>query len=134
MRGVIVAMGRRYPRRSARNRRYRARMRRLATIALAAAALTLAGCGADDDGDRTRPAATTARPATPPARWRTHADREAGLTLALPPGWAAERSGGALRIRAPRRRLVAVVQADRSPAGRATPAGEYALSALAALP
>jgi hypothetical protein len=109
-------------------------MRRLATIALAAAALTLAGCGADDDGDRTRPAATTARPATPPARWRTHADREAGLTLALPPGWAAERSGGALRIRAPRRRLVAVVQADRSPAGRATPAGEYALSALAALP
>lgn len=111
-------------------------MARLATIALAGAALALAACGSDESGVTETPTAAEApaRPAPPPKGWRTHADRDGGLTLALPGGWSAERSGGALRVRAPGRALVAVIQADRSDAGRTTPAGEYALAALAALP
>ena len=103
---------------------------------LAAAVLLGAGCGKKDvtvlPPD---PASERAdAPAQPPRGWRTHENAPAGFTIALPRSWRATVRGNATRARSGDDTVIVSIQADRSQAGRTTPAAEYALATLEALP
>lgn len=106
-------------------------------LALLAAALLLgSGCGKkevtvpppDPASERADP------PAQPPRGWRTHQNPPAGFTIALPRSWRAAVRDGATRARSADGSVVLSLQADRSEDGRTTPAPEYALATLEALP
>jgi hypothetical protein len=105
-----------------------------ATLAAAVAGL---GCGdeGDDSGESPDPAAERSDPpAKPPRGWRTFANRRAGFTLSVPPGWPARAREDATLIRS-RDRLVAItVAADRSEPARTTRPREYARRTFRALP
>lgn len=108
---------------------------RLAPL-LAAAVLLSAGCGKKDvtvlPPD---PASERAdAPVQPPRGWRTHENAPAGFTIALPRSWRAAVRDNATRARSGDDTVIVSIQADRSQAGRTTPAAEYALSTLEALP
>lgn len=103
---------------------------------LAAALLMGAGCGKKDvtvlppdaASERAHP------PVQPPRGWRTHENAAAGFSIALPRSWRAAARGSTTRVRSADGSVVASLQADRSEAGRTTPAAEYALATLEALP
>ena len=106
-------------------------------IALLLAALIAAtGCGDDDERSGSPDPATerSDRPAKPPPGWKTFANRRAGFTLSLPPGWRARTRGSATLIRSGDRLLALTVAADRSEAGRELRPRRYARRAFRALP
>lgn len=109
---------------------------RHAAALLAVLTVALAGCGKKDvtvlpPNPASEPADS---PAQPPRGWRTHENARAGFTIALPRSWRAATRGSASRVRARDRAVVVSLQADRSEAGQSTPADEYALATLEALP
>jgi hypothetical protein len=59
---------------------------------------------------------------------------KAAVSLAAPRRWLITRRARATLIRSPDRTVAVTVVADRSPAGRETPAADYARDTLAALP
>lgn len=105
-------------------------------LLLAASLLLGSGCGKkevtvlapDPASERADP------PVQPPRGWRTHENTPAGFTIALPRSWKAAVRGSATRARSGDETVVVSLQADRSRAGRTTPAAEYALATLEALP
>lgn len=109
---------------------------RFLTPLLAAALLSVAGCGKKDvtvlvpDPGSERADA----PVQPPRGWRIHENPAAGFSIALPRGWRAAIRGSATRVRSADGNVVVSLQADRSEAGRTTPAADYALATLEALP
>jgi hypothetical protein len=108
---------------------------RLALL-LATALLLGSGCGKKDvtvlPPD---PASERAdAPVPPPRGWTTHENAPAGFTIALPRSWTAAVRDGTTRVRSADGSVVVSLQADRSEAGRTTPASEYALATLEALP
>jgi hypothetical protein len=110
-----------------------------ATALLAAAlAATIAGlgCGEEDEfADSPDPATERSDPpAKPPPGWHTFANRRAGFTLSVPPGWPARARKGATLIRSSDRLLAVTVAADRSEPARTTPPRDYALRTFRALP
>lgn len=105
-------------------------------LLLAAVALAATGCG-KKEVTVMAPEAVAERadaPADPPSGWRTHENARAGFTIALPRSWRAGLRGGATRIRSGDDTVIVSLQADRSEAGRTTPASEYALATFEALP
>ena len=108
--------------------------------ALLAAALLAGGAGlacGDDDEFAGSPDPATERsdpPAKPPPGWRTFANRRAGFTLAVPPGWPARARESATLIRSSDRLLAVTVAADRSEPGRTTGPRPYARRAFRAIP
>lgn len=73
-------------------------------------------------------------PVDPPRGWRTHVDRRAGFTIAFPRSWDVRRSAAGTLASSRRNAIVVSLHADRSEEGRTTPADEYALATLEALP
>ena len=105
-------------------------------VAALIAGLAGAGCG-DEEKFAGSPDPATERndpPAKPPPGWRTFANRRAGFTVSVPPGWPARARGSATLIRSPERLLAVTVAADRSEAARTTPPREYARRTFRALP
>ena len=107
----------------------------LLAVALAGAFAAL-GCGEEDEfADAPDPATERSDPpAKPPPGWRTFANRRAGFTLSVPPGWSARARKSATLIRSSDRLLAATVAADRSESARTTGAREYARRTFRALP
>ena len=99
---------------------------------MAACAALLVACG-DDDAAPTAQQAPD-RPATPPAGWRTVSNAKAAVSIAAPRAWKVTTRSRATLIRSPDRTLAVTLVADRSPAGRDTPAGDYASGILTQLP
>jgi hypothetical protein len=95
-----------------------------------------AGCGGEDEfaGSPDPASERNDPPAKPPPGWRTFANRPAGFTISVPPGWPARARGSATLIRSPERLLAVTVAADRSEAARTTPPREYARRTFHALP
>lgn len=112
------------------------RCRAVAAAAALALAAGFSGCGGDEAVDGSPDPATepTDRPANPPPGWRTVTNRTAGFTIAVPRDWTARTRRGATLVRSGDSLLALTVAADRSQAGRDTPAEEYARSAFEALP
>jgi hypothetical protein len=104
--------------------------------ALVTFALVPAAC--NDDGqerDRSSTAADEpARPARPPAGWRTVHNRVARFTIAAPKRWPAEATRRATLIQSDDRLVSITVAADRSAAGRELSAERYARRTLTSLP
>lgn len=111
-------------------------MRAIALLFAAVAALTITGCGEEDDFAGAPDPATerSDKPARPPPGWRTFANRRAGFTLSIPPGWPARTRKSATLIRSGDRLVAVTVAADRGEAGRTTPARQYARRTFRALP
>ena len=111
-------------------------MRAIALLLAAAAALGAIGCNDDDEfSDSPDPATERSdRPAKPPAGWHTVANRRAGFTLSVPPGWATRTRKGATLIRSSDRLVAITVAADRSEDGRTTRPRQYARRTFRALP
>ena len=61
-------------------------------------------------------------------------NRQAGFSVAVPPRWTMRRQKNGTLVRSADRLLVLSLQADRSEAGRDTPAAAYALRTLESLP
>lgn len=94
------------------------------------------GCG-DDEKLAGSPDPATERsdpPADPPTGWRTFANRHAGFTVAIPPGWVPRRRGSATLIRSGDRLVAVTVAADRSHPGRTTRPRAYVRRTFRALP
>jgi hypothetical protein len=109
------------------------------TAALAcalAAALVAAGCGGEEkiEGSPDPAAEPSDRAVQPPPGWRTLTNRRAGFSLSAPRAWTARTRGSATLVRSDDELLVVTVAADRSQAGRDTPAADYARRAFDALP
>lgn len=105
-------------------------------VAALIAGLTGTGCG-DEDKFAGSPDPASERndpPAKPPAGWRTFANRRAGFTISVPPGWPARARRSATLIRSPERLLAVSIAADRSEAARTTPPDQYARRTFRALP
>jgi len=105
-------------------------------VATLIAGLAGVGCG-DEEKFAGSPDPATERndpPAKPPPGWRTFANRRAGFTVSVPPGWPARARGSATLIRSPERLLAVTIAADRSEAARTTRPNGYALRAFRALP
>lgn len=100
-------------------------------LALLASALVAAGCGDDGEGGRTQ---KQDPPAKPPAGFRTVANGEAGVTVAVPRTWRVRKQGAVTVLRSPRRLIAITLSADRSSAGRDTAPSQYARSTLESLP
>ena len=111
-------------------------MRAIALLLAAAAALTVTGCGEEDEftGAPDPASERSDKPAKPPAGWRTFANRRAGFTLSIPPGWPAQTRKSATLIRSGDHLLAVTVAADRSEAGRTTRPRPYARRTFRALP
>lgn len=113
-------------------------MRAFALLAAAViAGLAGAGCGDDDDEFTDAPDPATERtdpPAKPPPGWRTFANRRAGFTISVPPGWPARARGSATLIRSSDRLVAVSVAADRSEPARTTTPQQYARRTFRALP
>lgn len=112
-------------------------MRARALLAAAlAATVACFGCGEEDEfADSPDPATERSDPpAKPPPGWHTFANRRAGFTLSVPPGWPARARKSATLIRSSDRLLAITVAADRSEPARTTPPGEYAQRTFRALP
>jgi hypothetical protein len=95
-----------------------------------------AGCGGEErlEGSPDPSTEPIDAPATPPAGWRTVANRRAGFTISVPPGWTVRKRGSATLVRSDDRLVAVTVAADRSRAGRDTRAARYAREAFGALP
>ena len=111
-------------------------MRAIALLLAATATLAATGCGEEDDFAGSPDPATerSDRPADPPPGWRSFANRRAGFSLSVPPGWPARTRGSATLIRSSDRVVAVTVAADRSEAGRTTHPRPYARRAFRALP
>ena len=94
------------------------------------------GCGEEDDFTGSPDPATERSdpPGKPPAGWRTFANRRAGFTVSVPPGWPARARKSATLIRSSDRLLAITVAADRSESARTTRQREYATRTFRALP
>ena len=105
-------------------------------VAALLAGLAGTGCGEEDEfaGSPNPARERSDPPAKPPAGWRTFANRRAGFTLSVPPGWPARARGSATLIRSSDRLVAVTVAADRSEAARTTPPRRYALRTFRALP
>jgi hypothetical protein len=104
-------------------------------LAAACTALAAAGCGEEEEPGAPDPASERSDPpATPPPGWRTFANRRAGFTLSVPPGWPARTRKSATLIRSSDRLMAITVAADRSESGRTTRPPEYARRTFRALP
>jgi len=112
-------------------------VRAIALLAVAPIALAAAvGCGEEEEfaGSPDPASERNDPPAKPPPGWRTFANRRAGFTLSVPPGWPARARKSATLIRSSDRLLAVTVAADRSEAGRTTGPRQYAQRAFRALP
>ena len=111
-------------------------MRAIAVLLAATAALAVTGCDEEDEftGSPDPSKERSDRPADPPPGWRTIANRRAGFTLSVPPGWASRTRKGATLVRSDDRLVAVTVAADRSEAGRATRPRQYARRTFRALP
>lgn len=100
---------------------------------MAACAALLVACGGDEQAS---PSAQRPpdKPARPPAGWRTVTNDKAAVSLAAPRRWRVTERARATLVRSPDRTVAVTVVADRSPAGRETPAADYASDTLNALP
>jgi hypothetical protein len=117
----------------------------LAVCALCGGALTMILLARGRETRRERaggdPAVTHPRVAIAPAGprppmrsgWRRLHDRGAGLSIGLPPGWSAHRSGATLVLRSRDRTLAIAVGADRSMPGRSAAPRTYAEQAIESL-
>jgi len=110
-----------------------------ATALLAAAvvaALAGTGCGEEDEFTGTPDPATERNdpPAKPPPGWRTFANRRAGFTVSVPPGWPTRARGSATLIRSSDRLVAVSIAADRSEPARTTAPRQYARRTFHALP
>jgi hypothetical protein len=115
----------RYPGRAALN----------AAAVLAACAAAVAGCKSEQAPAPPNPASEPFdRPARPPHGWHTLVNRRVGFSVSLPPGWTARKRRSATLIRSADELLAASVAADRSRAGRETPARTYVQQTLSSLP
>jgi hypothetical protein len=105
-------------------------------VAAPIALVGVLGCGEEEEFTGSPDPATerTDPPAKPPSGWRTFANRRAGFTLSVPPGWTARARSSATLIRSSDRLLAVTVAADRSEAGRTTQPRQYARRAFRALP
>jgi len=74
------------------------------------------------------------RPAKARPGWKTVHNPRVGFTLSVPRGWHVTRRRGATLIRSPDRLLALTVAADRTVAGRETPARGYARETLSGIP
>jgi hypothetical protein len=88
---------------------------------LIACAALLAGCGS-----------ATHRRALPDG-WKRIEARSGGFSFGLPPEWTARGRRGAVLLRAPGRRAVVSVSADRTSLGRRVPPKTYVVRLLRAL-
>lgn len=102
--------------------------------ALLAAALGAPGCGGDDEGLPAPVPERADRPAVPPPGWGTVVDERSGFSFSLPPRWRARAGRDGTLVRSPDRLVAVSIQADRSLAGRGTPADRYARDTIASLP
>ncbi len=111
-------------------------MRAIASLLAAAVALSATSCGEEDEftGSPDPAKERSDRPAEPPAGWHTVANRRAGFTLSVPPGWATRTRKGATLIRSSDRLAAVTVAADRSEDGRTTGPRRYARRTFRALP
>ena len=107
-----------------------------ATALLAVALVAGIGCGEEEKfaGSPDPAKERSDPPAKPPPGWRTFANRRAGFTLSVPPGWPARTRRTATLIRSPEGLVAVTVAADRSESGRTTRPRPYARRAFRALP
>jgi hypothetical protein len=105
-------------------------------VAALIAGLAGSGCGEEDEfaGSPNPAKERSDPPAKPPSGWRTFANRRAGFTLSVPPGWPARARGSATLIRSTDRLVAVTVAADRSEAARTAPPRRYARRTFRALP
>ena len=111
-------------------------MRATALLVAALTGVALLGCGEEDEfaGSPDPAKERNDPPAKPPSGWDTFANRRAGFTLSVPPGWRARARRSATLIRSPDRRVAITVAADRSEQARTTAPREYARRTFRALP
>jgi len=111
-------------------------VRVIAFLLAAVATLGAMGCDGEDEFSGSPDPATeqSDRPAKPPRGWHTVANRRAGFTLSVPPGWATRTRKSATLIRSNDRLVAVTVAADRSEDGRTTRPRQYARRTFRALP
>ncbi|GEM_PF-4373105 len=104
-----------------------------ASLALAAA---LAGCGGSSPASTVSTTTTTVpqRPAPVPAGWERRIDIVEGYSMAVPPGWRAERRGTTTLVRSPDHLVAVSIAADRTADALGVPVRAFATQTLAALP
>jgi hypothetical protein len=99
-----------------------------------ACAAALAACGGEDKPAATSSAKPPDKPAKPPRGWKTVSNPKAIVSIAAPRRWRVTERRRATLIRSPDRTTAVTLVADRSPAGRETPAADYARETLTQLP
>ena len=105
---------------------------RLGPLLIAPVLAGLVACGGGDSAGG--PEEKAAKPATPPAGWRTVRNEAAGFTIAAPRSWRAATKRGATLITSKDGLVAVTVAADRSRAGKEAGPGSYARDVIAALP